>query len=230
MKLLGLVGGMSWENTIEYYRRINKSVQKRLGGWNSAKLMLYSVNFAKILEMEEQGKWQDLTKIMLQVCQKLENSGCKGIFICSNTMHKIADTLQKGIDIPIIHVVDALGKSIKTRNIKTIGLLGTKTTMEGGFYIQKLHGKYKVEAKVPNQKDREFINDMIYNELSKAIIKDETKHKLLSIVEGLVERGSKGIVLGCTELPLIIKKDEVSVPLFDTMNIHIAKAVDFMLR
>jgi len=229
MKLLGLIGGMSWESTIEYYRVINQMVNDRLGGWNSAKILLYSVNFEEILPLQNNNEWDKITDIASKICARLEKAGCSALIICSNTMHKIADQVQTRISIPLINVIDETAKVIKAKNMKNIGLLGTKFTMEEDFYTHKLKYDYNLNPIVPVEKDRKYIHEAIYNQFAKGLFLDKTKQKFLKIIKNLKDRGSEGIILGCTEIPLLIKQEDVNIPLFDTLEIHLKSAVDFCL-
>lgn len=229
MKLLGLIGGMSWENTIDYYRIINDMVKDKLGGWNSAEMILYSVNFAEVLLLQEQNRWDDLLKLMIIICKKLELVRSKAIVICSNTMHKIATRIGNEISIPLINVVDETGKVIKSMNIKNVGLLGTKFTMEGSFYIEKLMKIYEINALTPTKNERDYLNQAIYEEFAKGKFLEATKKEVLAIIDNLISNGAEGIILGCTELPMLIKPEDVKVPLYDTLKIHLQAAVDFSL-
>ena len=229
MKLLGLIGGMSWENTIEYYRVINQMVNERLGGWNSAKIVLYSVNFEEILPLQNNNEWDKITDIASRICAGLEKAGCSALIICSNTMHKIADQVQTRISIPLINVIDETAKVIKAKNMKNIGLLGTKFTMEEDFYTHKLKHDYNLNPIVPVEKDRKYIHVAIYNQFAKGLFLDKTKQKFLEIIKNLKDRGAEGIILGCTEIPLLIKQEDVNILLFDTLKIHLKSAVDFCL-
>ena len=229
MKLLGLIGGMSWENTIEYYRVINQMVNERIGSWNSAKILLYSVNFEEILPLQNNNEWDKIKNIILKICIKLEKAGCSALIICSNTMHKIADRVQENITIPLINVIDETAKVVKANKIKNIGLLGTKFTMQGEFYIQKLKNDYNLNPIIPNEKERNYIHDAIYNQFAQGIFLNKTKQKFLEIIKNLKKKGSEGIILGCTEIPLLIKQEDVNIPLFDTLRIHSKSAVDFYL-
>ncbi|TXT63330.1 MAG: putative racemase YgeA [Promethearchaeota archaeon] len=230
MKLIGLIGGMSWESTIEYYKVINSLVNERLGDWNSAKILLYSVNFQEILPLQNSNEWDKIAEEIIDICQNLEIFGCKTIVICSNTMHKIADQIESNISIPIIHVVDETAKAIKEKNLERIGLLGTKFTMEGEFYENRLTDKHGLTVYIPEGRDREYINNAIYTELAKGKFLDSTKEYFLKIIRKLKEKGSQGIILGCTEIPLIIKPEDVDIPLFDTLKIHLEGAVDFAFK
>lgn len=229
MKLIGLIGGMSWENTIDYYRIINEMVKKELGEWYSAEILLYSVNFEEVLQLQNQNNWNELVKLMIIICKKLELAGSKAIVICSNTMHKIATEIEAEISIPLINVVDETAKAIKSMNIKTVGLLGTKFTMEGDFYTEKLNEKYEINTLIPDKSEREYIHQAIYQEFAKGKFLESTKEKFLMIIEKLIKKGVEGIILGCTELPMLINSQDVSVPLYDTLKIHLRAAVDFLL-
>ncbi|NVM46623.1 MAG: aspartate/glutamate racemase family protein [Candidatus Lokiarchaeota archaeon] len=229
MKLMGLIGGMSWENTIDYYRIINEMVKNRLGEWYSAEILLYSVNFEEILQLQNQNNWKELVKLMIIICRNLELAGSKAIVICSNTMHKIATEIEAKISIPLINVVDETAKAIKSTNIKSVGLLGTKFTMEGAFYAEKLAKKYEINTLIPDKIERNYIHKTIYQEFAKGKFLESTKEKFLRIIENLIKKGAEGIILGCTELPMLINSQDVSVPLYDTLKIHLRAAVNFSL-
>lgn len=229
IKLIGLIGGMSWESTIEYYKVINSLVNKRLGEWNSAKILLYSVNFQEILPLQNADKWNVIAEEMIKISKKLEDAGCKAIVICSNTMHKIANEIDSAISIPLIHVVDETAKAIKKQKIKKIGLLGTRFTMERGFYKNRLTEKHNLSVYLPNKQERDYINNAIYNEFAKGKFLDSTKKRFLDIIQNLEADGVEGIILGCTEIPLIIKQKDVDLPLFDTLKIHLSSAAKFAL-
>jgi aspartate racemase len=230
LKLLGLIGGMSWENTIEYYRIINELIKEKLGSWNSAKLILYSVNFEEILSLENKDRWSEIVLIMTNISRNLENAGCEALMLCSNTMHKIADDLQNNISIPIINVVDETALIIKELKLKKVGLLGTKFTMEGDFYSKKLEEKYNISVIIPGKEDRDYIHSVIYNELAQNNLFDTTKQSLLRIIDKLKSQGAEGIILGCTEIPLLIKPEDLELPLFDTLKIHLNAAAQFILK
>lgn len=230
LKLLGLIGGMSWENTIEYYRIINELIKEKLGSWNSAKLILYSVNFEEILSLENKDRWSEIVLIMTNISRNLENAGCEALMLCSNTMHKIADDLQNNISIPIINVVYETALIIKELKLKKVGLLGTKFTMEGDFYSKKLEEKYNISVIIPGKEDRDYIHSVIYNELAQNNLFDTTKQSLLRIIDKLKSQGAEGIILGCTEIPLLIKPEDLELPLFDTLKIHLNAAAQFILK
>ena len=230
LKLLGLIGGMSWENTIEYYRIINELIKEKLGSWNSAKLILYSVNFEEILSLENKDRWSEIVLIMTNISRNLENAGCEALMLCSNTMHKIADDLQNNISIPIINIVYETALIIKELKLKKVGLLGTKFTMEGDFYSKKLEEKYNISVIIPGKEDRDYIHSVIYNELAQNNLFDTTKQSLLRIIDKLKSQGAEGIILGCTEIPLLIKPEDLELPLFDTLKIHLNAAAQFILK
>jgi len=229
MKLLGLIGGMSWENTIEYYRVINEIVKSEIGGWNSAKILLYSVNFDEILSLENQGKWNKIAEIIIDISKRLESAGCSCIVMCSNTIHKIADDVEREISIPLLHVIDETAKVIKLKNISTVGLLGTKFTMEDGFYVNRLEDSHKINVNLPDKEEINYINEAIYTEFAQGQFLNSTKSKFLQIINKLKINGAKGIILGCTEIPLLINSKDVDIPLFDTLKIHLEAAVKFAL-
>jgi len=229
MKTLGLIGGMSWESTIEYYRAINKLVNERLGGLNSAKLFLCSVNFEEILPLQIDGKWEEIANIMIEISKNLEKIGSSAIVICSNTMHKIANEIEKQINIPLIHVVDETANKIKSEMIETIGLLGTNFTMEGGFYKERLANKYGLKVILPDKVNRDYIHNVIYNELAQGDFKTSTREKFIEIINELTIRGAQGVIMGCTEIPLLIKQEDVAIQLFDTLKIQLEAAIDFAL-
>lgn len=229
MKLLGFIGGMNWQSTVEYYKTINKLVSERLGKNYSAKIILYSVNFEEILELEMQNDWRAVTDKMIEISNSLEMAGAEALVICSNTMHLIAEDLEKNSSIPIISVIDATAESLKNNNIKFIGLLGTKFTMTRDFYKKTLTEKHGLKVSIPNSEDIEVINDIIYKELAYGIINPSSKKELLRIINNLISQGVQGIILGCTELPLIIQKEDIQVPLFDTLETHMKAALEYSL-
>jgi aspartate racemase len=229
MKTLGLIGGMSWESTIEYYRLLNQMIKHRLGGWNSARLLLYSVNFQEIIPLQNEGKWNDIAAIMVNISKKLEFAGCSAILICSNTIHKVSDEIENQINVPLIHVVDETAKVIKGKKIEKVGLIGTKFTMEGGFYVQRLTERYELNVLLPSQDDRNYINNAIYNELAQGEFKKTTKRKFMEIIDDLSSQGAQGIILGCTEIPLLINENDVKIQLFNTLTIHLEAAIEVLL-
>ena len=228
MKTLGLIGGTGWISTAEYYRLINEMVNEKLGGLNFADLFLYSFNYNVIYELYKEKKHPQIYQLVEKAANKLIHSGAEGIVLCANTLHFYANDLEKNISIPIIHIADATAKSILKRNLDKVGLLGTKTTMEEDFYRSRLNNN-GIEVFIPDPEDRNFIHDSIFNELLKGVFKDETKLKILKIMDKLNDNGADGIILGCTEIPLIIKKEDSLLPLFDTTLIHAEAAADFAI-
>ena len=230
MKTIGLVGGMSWESSSEYYKIINKTVKERLGGLHSAKCILYSVDFEEIASLQHQGRWEELTKLMINFTQQLERAGADFIVICTNTMHKMAGEVQNKINIPILHIADATAERVIEQGLRKPGLLGTKFTMEEDFYKRRLKEKYNINVIIPSDTDRAIIDSVIYNELCLGIIRQSSKEKFKEIIKKLISNGADGLILGCTEIPLLISQEDVEIPLFDTTAIHSKAAVAFALK
>lgn len=230
MKKIGLIGGMSWESSLEYYRIINETVKQKLGGLHSAECIMYSVDFDEIEKLQHQGKWEDLTKIMIDCAQRLEKAGANVIIICTNTMHKMAGEVESSINIPLLHIADATAEKIKEKSFKKVGLLGTKFTMEEDFYKGRLIEKHDIEVIVPNSEEMQIVHDIIFDELCLGIIKETSKEQYKKIILNLSEKGAEGVILGCTEIPLLIKQEDVEVPLFDTISIHAEFAVDYAIK
>ncbi len=228
MKTVGLIGGMSWESTLEYYRIMNEIVKERLGKLHSAKIVLYSFDFEEIAEKQRSGEWDELGSILGDVARKLEDAGANIILICTNTMHKVADAVQKRISVPLLHIADVTADRIVEKGLRRVALLGTKFTMEDDFYRERLKEK-GIDVLVPEEEEREEINRIIFEELCRGIFKEESKSKLKKIGEDLISRGAEGIILGCTELPLVINQKDFKVPVFDTTRIHAEAAVEFAL-
>lgn len=230
MKTIGLIGGMSWESSLEYYRLINEIVKEKLGGFHSAKCLMYSLDFDDIEKLQHEENWKELRKIMIDAAKKLEKGGADFVVICTNTMHKMADDVQKSIKIPVLHIADATAEKIKEKSLKKIGLLGTKFTMEEDFYKERLIKKYGLEVIIPEEKERQIVHDVIYNELCLGKVNKTSKGRFIKIINNLVAKGAEGIILGCTEIPLLIKQRDVRIPLFDTTQIHAEKAVEYSLK
>lgn len=228
MKTIGLIGGMSWESTVEYYRIINQEVKTRLGGFHSAKCILYSVDFEEIEFLQKTNDWENAARVLLNVAVRLEKAGADFVVLCTNTMHKVADNIQAGIDIPLLHIADATAEEILIKNIKNIGLLGTKYTMEQDFYRRRLEEK-GIRVMIPEETARNVIHKVIYEELCLGKVLQKSRDRFKKIMDSLVTRGAEGIILGCTEIGLLVKKEDVSVPLFDTTLIHAIKAVEYAL-
>jgi aspartate racemase len=230
MKTIGLIGGMSWESSIEYYRIINEAVRQRLGGLHSAQSLMYSLDFAEIEVLQAQGRWDQATEMMVAAAQRLERGGADLVVICTNTMHLMADEVQAAIDIPLLHIADSTAERIKRAGLHTVGLLGTRFTMEKDFYKGRLVDKYGLEVLIPNEAGREIVHRVIYDELVLGNILPESKAQYDLIIEGLVQRGAQGVILGCTEIGLLVKDGQGPVPIFDTTKIHALAAVDFALE
>jgi aspartate racemase len=229
MKTIGLLGGMSWESTVEYYRLINKFVSDRLGGLHSAKCLLYSFNFEEIASLQRDGNWKKLAEMLGDAARKLEAIGADLILICTNTMHKVAPEVQAVLSIPVVSIIDATAEEVKRKGLKKVGILGTLFTMEDGFYQEELE-RNGIESIVPEREDRVLVHEVIFNELCKGVFREESKNEFLRIIDWLIGKGAEGIVLGCTEIPLIVKQRDVEVPVFDTTEIHSKKAVELALE
>lgn len=230
MKTLGLIGGISWVSTIDYYTQINQGINDKLGKLNYAECIIYSFNFQNIKDNNDTNNWESTLKMVVAAAKNLENSGAKGIVLCANTMHIIADRLEKEINIPLIHIATSTAIEIKKNGLKKIGLLGTKFTMEYDFFKSKLI-EFGIDIIIPqNLSDKEFINNTIFDELTKGIIKRESKERFLSIIEQLKIDGAQGIIAGCTEIPLIINENDIDIPFFNTTQIHSKSAVEFALQ
>ena len=230
MKTIGLIGGMSWESSIEYYRIINETAKAKLGGLHSAKSIMYSVDFAEIEILQHQGKWAEAAQILVDAAKNLENGGADFIVLCTNTMHKVADDIQANVKIPLLHIADATAQLVKDSGIQKIGLLGTRFTMEEEFYKGRLSQKYGLSVNVPNAQEREIVHRVIYDELVIGKIQQHSKEQYISIIEQMVNQGAEGVILGCTEIGLLIHKQDSQVPLFDTTRIHAEAAVEYALK
>ena len=230
MKKIGLVGGMSWESTQEYYRIINEKVKEELEGFHSAKCVLESVDFAEIEELQHKGDWEQLCRLMADAAVNLEKAGAELIVLCTNTMHLCSEGIRKNTNIPFLHIAEATGRKISERQIKKVLLLGTRFTMEKEFYKQILSKDFGIETIVPNESDRNTVHRIIYDELVHGIIKEVSKLEYKRIIEKAVEQGAQGVILGCTEIPLLIKNEDVDIPVFDTTRIHAEMAVEMALK
>ena len=228
MKTIGLIGGLTWYSTLEYYRLLNELMNKRLGGNHAAKIILNSVDFAEIKILTEQQNWDGIAVIICKAAKSIEMAGADCIMIGANTMHKIADEIQAAVTIPVIHIGIATAVAVKAAAVKKVALLGTKYTMQLDFYKVKLAAN-DIETIIPLETDIEFINNAIYNEFSKGIFLPETKKEYLRIIDLLIKQGAQGIILGCTEIPILIKPEDCAVPVFDTGLIHSMAAVEFAL-
>jgi aspartate racemase len=228
MRKIGLIGGISWVSTMDYYKFINTGVNEKLGGLNFAECMIWSFNYAEIKKNNDAGDWDKTLAMLTHASRHLEAAGAEAIVLCANTMHLIADKLQEAISIPVIHIATATASEIRKSNINKVGLLGTRFTMERDFFTAKLKEK-SIEAIIPEEEDRAFIHYTIFEELGRGLILKESKQRYISIINKLIERGAEGIILGCTEIPMLINQEDVSVPIFDTTIIHSVAAVEFMV-
>ena len=229
MKTIGLIGGMSWESSTEYYRIINETVKEKLGGLHSAKCIMYSVDFEEVEKLQHEGKWKEATELMIDAAKRIERAGADFVLICTNTMHKMADDVQSSINIPLLHIVDATAEKIISKGLKKVGLLGTKFTMEEDFYKERLR-KFGLEIIIPEEEERKIIHTIIFKELCLGEIKESSRKKFKDIIENLISKGAEGIILGCTEIPLLIREKDCSVPVFDTTRIHAQAAVEFSIN
>lgn len=229
MKVIGLIGGMSWESSVEYYRIINEEVKRELGGLHSAKCLLYSVDFEEIERYQSKGDWKKAGEVLSEIALSLEKGGADFIVICTNTMHKVIDDIQLKINIPLLHIADATATKIKERGISSVGLLGTKYTMEQDFYKSRLESN-DINVIVPNDNEREIINKVIYDELCLGLIHQTSRDYYKKVIQGLIESGAEGIILGCTEIGLLIKPEDSDIPLFNTAYIHAHEAVNMSLK
>ncbi len=229
MRTLGLLGGMSWESTLPYYRLINQGISARLGGLHSASIVLYSVDFAVIARMQADGDWQQAGRLLADNAVALQQAGAEAIVLCTNTMHKVADTIAQACPLPLLHIADAAGRVITRRGLRRVGLLGTRFTMQEDFYRQRLAQSCGIEVVVPDERDSEIIHRVIFEELCRGQIRPESREAYRRIIARLESRGIEGLILGCTEIGLLISQDDAAVPLFDTTAIHAASAVAFAL-
>jgi aspartate racemase len=229
VKTIGLIGGMSWESSIEYYRIINESVREKLGGLHSAKSVMYSVDFAEIEALQQEGRWEEATHQMIDAAHQVERGAADFLIICTNTMHRMADEVQENISIPLLHIADATADKIKARGFRKIGLLGTRFTMEEDFYSGRLIERHGLEVLIPGESERRVVHQVIYDELVMGKIEPSSKVRYMEIIEAMIRKGAEGIVLGCTEIGLLVGEGDVTVPVFDTTFIHATTAVEYAL-
>lgn len=228
MKTIGLIGGMSWESTASYYQAINRGIKQHLGGLHSAKLVLVSVDFAEIEQLQHAGDWQATAEILAKAARSIQGAGAEGFLICTNTMHKVANEVQASVDIPLLHIADGTALELKVKGVQRVGLLGTSFTMEQHFYTDRLrdHG---LEVVIPNAEQRALVHRVIYQELCLGEVKPSSRDAYLEIIDSMVDNGVQAVILGCTEIGLLIQQRDTSIPLFDTTIIHAHTAVNFML-
>ena len=226
MKKIGLLGGMSWESTETYYRLINEEIRERLGGLHSAEIALYSVDFAPIEKLQHAGDWDEAGRRIAAAAQRVASAGADFLLLCSNTMHKLAPAIEQAIDIPFLHIADATGKAIAAAGLNVVGLLGTRFTMEQDFYRGRLAERYGLDVLIPDEGERKLVHRVIYDELCLGLLLDGSRDRFIEIIDRLTERAAEGVILGCTEISLLVKPEHVEVPLFDTTAIHARMAVD----
>ena len=233
VKTIGIIGGVSWASSIEYYRLMNEMVRDRLGGVNSAQILMFSIEFGEFSKQErmaDKGDWTLMTQTILDGAQRLKRGGADFIVIASNTLNSLADAIEQKVGLPVLHIADATGKAVRKRGLNTVALLGTQYTMEQPFYQERL-GKYGIKVVIPDKKERDYINAVIFDELCANRIRKESKDGFKKIIARLQkEEGAEGVILGCTEIPLLIKQADVSIPVFDTAAIHSAAAVEYSLN
>jgi aspartate racemase len=229
MKTIGLLGGMSWESTVGYYREINEGVKKALGGLHSAKIAMYSVDFEPIEKLQHEGDWEATATILAEAAQNIQSAGADFLLICTNTMHKVAPQIEKSIEIPLLHIADATAQALVQEGIKTVGLLGTAFTMEQDFYKGRLSEKYGLNVQIPDEEDRKFVHETIYRELCLGEIRANARTEFLRIIDALANQGAEGVILGCTEIGMLVNQRDTNVRLFDTTAIHAAKAVEYAI-
>jgi aspartate racemase len=229
MKTIGLLGGMSWESTVGYYREINEGVKKALGGLHSAKIAMYSVDFEPIEKLQHEGDWEATATILAEAAQNIQSAGADFLLICTNTMHKVAPQIEKSIEIPLLHIADATAQALVQEGIKTVGLLGTAFTMEQDFYKGRLSEKYGLNVQIPDEEDRKFVHETIYRELCLGEMRANARTEFLRIIDALANQGAEGVILGCTEIGMLVNQRDTNVRLFDTTTIHAAKAVEYAI-
>lgn len=229
MRTLGLIGGMTWHSTVDYYRLINQGVQERLGGHSSAAMVMVSVDFAPVQALQDRGDWTELGRLMVRAAKTLEGAGAEAIVICANTMHQLAPDIEAAVKLPILHIADAAAAAIKAQGLTSVGLLGTRYTMELDFYRGRLEKEHGLKVLIPEEPGRTLVHDVIYKELTYGTIRDKSRAAYVKIIGDLVRRGAQGVILGCTEIPLLVKDKDSPVPVFDTTALHAAAAVDFAL-
>lgn len=229
MKRAGIIGGMSWLSTLEYYRIMNEEVSRRLGGLHSADMLVSSYDFQRIADLQHSNDWEALAEVLSQTANELRAAGAQFLLIATNTMHKVAPQIEERVELPILHIVDVTSSAVKASGVSKVALLGTKFTMEDGFYVDRLTKVHGLEVLVPEAAERALIHDVLYRELGHGIISEKSRHAFAAIIERLAVAGAQGAILGCTEIPLLIKPEHVSIPVFDTTLIHAQAAVDYAI-
>jgi aspartate racemase len=229
MKTIGLLGGMSWESTADYYRMINVGIKQKLGGLHSAKIAMYSVDFAPIEKLQQEGNWEGTSEILIDAARAVEAAGADFLLVCTNTMHKVAPNIERAIKIPLLHIADATAEVLLDKEIRKVGLLGTAFTMEQDFYRGRLASKFGLDVLIPSQKDRQIVHDVIYRELCMGILNQDSKDQYLRIIDQLGENGAEAVILGCTEIGMLVKEAHTPIRLVNTTAIHAEKAVEYAI-
>ena len=226
MKTIGLLGGMSWESTLPYYRHINEAVRERLGGLHSARLVLYSLDFHEIEALQRQGDWAAAGTLLADAARRLESAGANFLLLCTNTMHKVADAIEAASALPLLHIADPTAATIQAAGLQRVGLLGTRFTMEQPFYRQRLEDRYGIQVLVPDEPDRAEVHRVIYEELCRGVVSEASRQAYRQVISRLVARGAQAVILGCTEIGLLVRADDAEVPLFDTCVLHAQAAAE----
>lgn len=229
MKTIGLLGGMSWESTVGYYREINEGVKKALGGLHSARIALYSVDFEPIERLQHEGDWEGTARILIEAARSIQSAGAECLLICTNTMHKVAPQVEEQIEIPLLHIADATGQVLVQEGMTKVGLLGTAFTMEQDFYKGRLRDRYGLSVLIPDEEDRQLVHDVIYQELCLGVVRESARKEFLRIISLFADQGAEAVILGCTEIGMLVNQRDTEVSLFDTTEIHAAKAVEFAI-
>jgi len=229
MRMIGLLGGMSWESSAEYYRLANELVRDRLGGFHSARCLLYSVDFAEVERLQHQARWDEAATVLADAARALERAGTELLVLCTNTMHRVADQIAAAVEVPLVHIADATAEAVRAAGLAKVGLLATAYTMEQDFYVGRLERLHGLEVLVPGPQDRRLVHEVIYQELVRGIVTDDSRQAYRRVIAGLVDRGAEGILLGCTEIDLLIGPQDAPVPIFDTTRLHAERAVDLAL-
>ena len=230
MKTIGLLGGMSWESTLPYYRHINEAVRERLGGLHSARLVLYSLDFHEIEALQRQGDWAAAGTLLADAARRLESAGADFLLLCTNTMHKVADAIEAASALPLLHIADPTAAAIQAAGLQRVGLLGTRFTMEQPFYRQRLEDRHGIQVLVPDEPDRAEVHRVIYEELCRGVVSEASRQAYRQVISSLVARGAQAVILGCTEIGLLVRADDAEVPLFDTCVLHAQAAAERALR
>jgi amino-acid racemase len=230
VKLIGIIGGMSWESSLEYYRIMNETVRATLGGWHSARVLMYSVDFHEIEAHQRSGDWKAAAEMLSEAAVSLEKGGAELIVIATNTMHKIAPEVKASVAIPLVHIADGVAEAITKQGLKTVGLLGTRFTMEEDFLKGYLETEYALQIIIPEADEMTLVHDVIYNELCLGTVSPNSKRSYIEIIHRMAQRGAQGVILGCTEIPLLVQQADVALPLFDTTTIHAKKAVELAIE